>query len=96
MYVCDIYIEDDNMSFQRKRNIYGWCPRQFNFEIAFNKHAFQMSNQISDLAQNMLLEKIITTAQNGIRASVTSFILRQCYVIYFVQKTGQLILEKLS
>ena len=55
-----------------------------------------MSNQISDLAQNMLLEKIITTAQNGIRASVTSFILRQYYVIYFVQKTGQLILEKLS
>ena len=50
-----------------------------------------MSNQISGLAQNMLLEKIITTAQNGIRASVTLFML--CF--YFVQKPGQLILEKL-
>ena len=52
--------------------------------------------QISDLAWNRLLEKIITTARNGIRTSVTSFMLRQSYAIDFVLKTGQLILEKLS
>ena len=52
--------------------------------------------QNSDLAYNRLLEKIITAAQNGIRAIVARFMLRQCYVIYFVQKTAQLILEKLS
>ena len=40
-------------------------------------------------------EKTITTTSNGIRASVTLFMLRQCYVIYFVQKKAQLILEKL-
>ena len=43
----------------------------------------------------MLLEKVITTAQKEIRASVMLFIVRQCYVIYFVEKTEQMFLEKL-
>ena len=43
----------------------------------------------------MLLEKIITGTQNGIRACATSIMLSQRYDIYFVLKTAQLILEKL-
>ena len=50
---------------------------------------------MSRVKKQLLGERSITTTQNGIRATVTSFLLRQCYVIYFVQKTGQLILEKL-
>ena len=43
---------------------------------------------ISDLAYNALLEKRIITTQNGIRASLTSIMLCQYYVIYFVQETA--------
>ena len=62
------------MSFQPKRNIDSWCPRQFNIEIAFNKHAFQMSNQISDLAQKYVAreDNYHSTKRNQ----------SQCYVIY--------------
>ena len=50
---------------------------------------------MSSVKKQLLGKGSITATQNGIRATVTSFLLRQCYVIYFVQKTGQLILEKL-
>ena len=55
-----------------------------------------MSNQISDLAQKYVAreDNYHSTKRNQSQCYV--FILRQCYVIYFVQKTGQLILEKLS
>ena len=52
--------------------------------------------QISALAYSRLLEKIITTTQNGIRASVTSCMLRQCYVIYFIQKNRTIDSRKTS